>query len=463
MRRSFATRLAVAFGVVGFAGAAITAVLVNVVFGGLLTGYLDQQQQARQDRVVALLAGAYAQRGTWDMTQLDELAPSLAMESVEVRVEDASGHAVWDLANARSGPGMMSGASIQQMMGGAASGPERRVPITVGGQTVGAALVRQPSTGSLPADEAFRSSVTWTLLIGGLVAAVVAMVTGIFLARRATSPVRELTRAAHELASGKRNGRLSHSSEDEFGAMATAFNEMADSINESESLRRTFAADVAHELRTPLMILMSHLEAMEDGVVEVDSAAIRSLHEETQRLSKLVADLEVLASADAARFSLNTKPLDLAAAAAAAAEEFRGLYEKKSVALETQLQPAQIVGDPARLHQVVGNLLSNALKFTPPGGSVRLALQQRDGQAVLEVADSGPGIASEDLPRVFERFFRGHGARSGGSGIGLTVVHDLVAAQGGEVEASNRPEGGALFTVRFPVADEGLALRSQNA
>ena len=462
MRRSFATRLAVAFGVVGFAGAAITAVLVNVVFGGLLTGYLDQQQQAREDRVVALLAGAYAQRESWDTTQLDELAPSLAMESVDVRVEDASGRIVWDLANARRGPGMMSGTSMQQMMGGA-SGPERRVPITVGGQTVGAALIRQPSTGSLPADEAFRSSVTWTLLIGGLVAAVVAMVAGIFLARRATVPVRELTRAAQELASGMRNGRVSHSSEDEFGAMATAFNEMADSIAQSESLRRTFASDVAHELRTPLMILMSHLEAMEDGVVEVDSVAIRSLHEETQRLSKLVADLEVLASADAARFSLSTNPLDLRTAAAAAAEEFRGLYEKKSVTLEAQLQPAQIVGDPARLNQVVRNLLSNALKFTPPGGLVRLTLEQHNGQAVLEVADSGPGIASEDLPRVFERFFRGHGARSGGSGIGLTVVHDLVAAQGGEVEASNRHEGGALFTVRFPVADEGLALRSQNA
>lgn len=453
MRRSYAVRLALAFAAVGVAAAAVTAILVNFVFGGLLTGYLDQQQQASEDRVVALLAGAYAQHHSWDTSGLDALAPSLKMEGAEVQVEDPSGRMVWDLASSQ--PGSMMGGMPQGMMGATSLGAARRLPVSVDGRTVGTAIIQLPATGSLPTDVTFRDAVTRMLLIGGLVAGVAAMGLGVLLARRATGPVRELTRAAQEFAAGNREQRVEHTSSDEFGAMAVAFNSMADSLGDEERLRQTFAADVAHELRTPLMILMNQLEAMEDGVIELGPEAIRSLQEETQRISKLVADLEVLASADAARFTLKKQRLDLADQASAAVAEFARLFEQKSVRLETRFKSVQVDGDPGRLRQVIGNLLSNALKFTPEGGWVRIVVGQGTQQALLEVSDSGPGIPPEELGRVFDRFFRGQGARAGGSGIGLTVVRDLVGAHGGEVVASNRPGGGALFKITLPAASPG--------
>ena len=450
MRSSYTVRLALAFASVGVGAAAVTAVLVNLGFGGLLTGYLDQQQQAREDRVVALLADAYAQHQAWDASELDAVAPSLMMEGTEVKVEDASGRSVWDLDSSQAEN--MMGGMPRRMMVVAPLGAARRLPVTVEGRVVGTAVIQLPVAGSLPADVAFRDSVNRMLFIGGLAAGLTAMLLGVLLARRATGPVRELTRTAQQLAAGNREERVEHHSPDEFGAMATAFNSMADSIAEEDRLRRTFAADVAHELRTPLMILMSQLEAMEDGLIELGPNAIRSLQEETQRMSELVADLEVLASADAARFTLQKQRLDLAQQAAAAWAEFGQLFDQKSVRLEISSEPVEVVGDPARLRQVIGNLLSNALKFTPDGGSVRINVGREGGEARLEVADSGPGIPNAELDRIFERFFRGTGADARGSGIGLTVVRELVAAHGGEIAATNVPGGGALFKVTLPVA-----------
>lgn len=452
MRSRYTIRLVLAFAFVGAAGAMLTALLVNVAFGGLLGGYLDQQQGTRQQQIVTLLADSYAKQGSWNTADLDALAPSMMMmNGAEVKVEDTPGHTVWDLATSPGG-NMMGGIARGGMMGGSALGSAQRLPITVGGAVVGTAVVQLPAVGSLPSDAAFRDSVNRMLLLGGLGAGLLAMLLGVFFARRATVPVRELTRTAQLLAAGNRTLRVEHRSDDEFGAMATAFNSMADAVGEEDRLRRTFAADVAHELRTPLMILSSHLEAMEDGVIDVGPGAIASLQEETQRISRLVSDLEVLASADAAHFSLDRRELDLAAEAEAVAAEFSPLFEQKPVTLETRSEPAPVNGDPARLRQVVGNLLSNALKFTPSGGLVRLGVRQESGHAVLEVADSGPGIPEDEISQVFDRFFRGRGTRTSGSGIGLTVVRELTTAHGGEVTAATAKSGGAVFTVSLPVA-----------
>jgi two-component system sensor histidine kinase BaeS len=449
MRSSYAWRLAAAFAGVGLAAAVLTAVLVNLSFGGVLNGYLDQQQQSRQDQVVALVAGAYQRHQTWDPAELDTVTPTLAMMGASVSVEDVSGQPVWSMPV--GSPGSVMG-GMGSMMGTTALGPSQRLPVTVDGTVVGTAVVRLPLQGQLTANVAFRDAVNRLLLVGGLLGALAAVGLGLMLARRATVPVRDLTRAARQLASGDRAARVAQGSGDEFGQMAAAFNSMADTIVEEDRLRQTFAADIAHELRTPLMILSSQLEAMEDGVLGLGPDSITSLQEETHRLSKLVADLEVLASADAAHFSLHKERLDLAVLTAAVAAEFGQLFQAEAVQLETQLEPAIVEGDPGRLRQILGNLLANALKFTPRGGRVRIRLVREASRAVMTVSDSGPGIPQSELDRVFERFFRGHGGAAGGSGIGLTVVRELVAAHGGEVSAANAGDGGAVFTVTLLLA-----------
>ena len=452
MRRSYAFRLGAAFAFVGVAAAVLTAVCVNLVVGGLLTGYFEQRQAGQQEQVVSALTTSYRAHGGWDQGDLDALGASVAMGGGTLTVLDASGRAVWQSGAAGMGgmQGMMGGAG--QMMGHGALGPERRLTVTVGGAPVGTAILRLPQAGLAPPDRAFRDAVNRTLLVTGAVAAALAVLLGVLLARRATVPVRRLTAAAEAWSRGERDRRVRYSARDEFGAMAASFDRMADSIEDQERLRRAFAGDVAHELRTPLMILRSQVEAMQDGVIDPDDAGLASMHEEVDRLGRMVADLEVLASADAARFTLRTMPVDLRQLAAGVGGELRSLFPDRTLRLDADDRPVVVQGDPVRLRQVVGNVLSNALRFTPEGGSVEVTLSATESEALLRVSDSGPGIPEDELPHVFDRFFRGRHADYAGSGIGLAVVSELVRAHGGSVSAGNLPGRGAVFGIALPLA-----------
>lgn len=453
MRRSFAFRLATAFAGVGIAAAAITMILVNLAFGGRFTSYLEEQRLIRQEQLVAALADSYERMGGWDPADLESLASLALMDGGTVRVVDASGTAVWEPSSTEAGRRMAQ--MHRRMMGSGPLGPERRLPIVVDGSLVGTAVVRVPEPGLLPQDVSFRASVNRLLVAGGIVAGLAALVLGIVLARRATAPARELTRAAKALAAGDRSRRVDYQTPDEFGAMAISFNAMADTIEHEDRLRRDFASEVAHELRTPLTILRTQLEGLQDGVIEPSSRALASLHEETLRLTRLVADLETLASADAAGFSLEQRVIALRPLLDEVALEFTGPFRAEEVRLDVDLEDVAADVDPTRVHQVAANLLSNALKFTPAGGRVRMALRAEGPDAVISVNDTGPGIPADELPQVFDRFFRGRGARASGSGIGLTVARELVRAHGGNIEVSSDPGRGATFTVHLPRGSSG--------
>ena len=449
MRRSYAFRLAAAFAGIGIAAAALTAILVNVSFGTRFTSYLEDQQRAGEQQLMTGFVDSYRRSGGWDAEDLRSLQFLALMDGGTVRVVDPRENTVWD---ATEGVSPQMAAMHRQMMGSGRLGPEQRLPIRVDGEVVGTAIVRLPEAGVLPQDVSFRSSVNRLLLFGGILAGVVALVLGIVLARRATAPARELTRTARALAAGERSERVEFEGPDEFGEMGRAFNSMADSIEEEDRLRRAFAADVAHELRTPLAILRTQMEGIQDGVVEPSSPALASLLEETLRLSRLVADLELLASADAAGFSLVRQPVELRPLLEGAAQEFAGPYEAEDVALRTDLSNVRVEVDPTRIRQVATNLLSNALKFTPSGGEVVLALRVEAGRAIIRVSDTGPGIPADEVTHVFDRFFRGRGVRAGGSGIGLTVARELVRAHGGDIQITSEPAQGTTFTVSLPMA-----------
>src|SRR3990170_3178745 len=452
MRRSYAFRLAAAFTGIGIAAAALTAILVNVSFGTRFTSYLEDQQGARQQQLIAGLTDSYRRSGGWDATDLRSLQSLALMDGGSVRLVDLQGNTVWD---ATTGAGAQMAAMHRDMMGSGPLGPEQQLPVRVDGRVVGTVIVQLPQAGLLPQDVSFRSSVNRLLLFGGILAGVVALVLGIVLARRATAPARELTRTARALAAGERSERVEFEGPDEFGEMGRAFNSMADSIEEEDRLRRAFAADVAHELRTPLAILRTQMEGIQDGVVEPSSPALASLLEETLRLSRLVADLELLASADAAGFSLVRQPVELRPLLEGAAQEFAGPYEAEDVALRTDLSNVRVEVDPTRIRQVATNLLSNALKFTPSGGEVVLALRVEADRVVIRVSDTGPGIAADEIAHVFDRFFRGRGVHAGGSGIGLTVAGELVRAHGGDIQVTSEPGQGATFAVTLPMASSG--------
>jgi two-component system, OmpR family, sensor histidine kinase BaeS len=289
---------------------------------------------------------------------------------------------------------------------------------------------------------------------GGL-AAVLALLVALAVSRRITRPVIRLIESARAMGRGDRRARVGDvpGAPAELRELAVTFDQMADTLAAQEQLRRDLVADVAHELRTPVAVLQANTEALLDGVVAHTPEQTASLHEEVLRLGQMVEDLQTLAAAEAAALQLSLRLCDLAQIAAAAAEDWQASFAAAGISFQRELGPAPVWANPGRLHQVIANLLSNAVKFTPPGGRVQMLLSQADGQARLEVRDTGPGISPEDQPRVFDRLWRGaQAAQIAGSGIGLAVAAELTRAQQGAIQVSSEPGGGSRFTLTLPLA-----------
>jgi len=401
------------------------------------------QQDARTAQTVASLADAYARRGGWvgaDLAPAEQLA---AAGGAMLAVYDAAGGDV--LVGA---VGSMPAEMMRMMHGDPAVGlgPERREPITVAGRVVGVAVLRFPATDLLPAERDMRDALARAQWLAALAAGLVTVPIAVFFARRIVRPVAALAVATTALGRGERGARAAVVTDDEIGDLARGFNAMAEDLERGADLRRRLLADVAHELRTPLTTVQGHLEALRDGVLPPDRATFTVLHDEAARLGRLVADLELLARTEAAGLSLERAPMDLADAGRETAAELGAAFRSKGVGLELALETAPVFGDEARLVQIARNLLSNALKFTPSGGHVRVSTGRASGHAYLEVMDDGPGIASSDLGFVFDRFWRGRSvADVSGSGIGLTVARELARAHGGEITVTSEPGRGAVF------------------
>jgi len=314
-----------------------------------------------------------------------------------------------------------------------------------------------------PAERAYLEAINSSLWLTGGLAALAAVALGLLLARQIAGPVRALTTAARRLGAGDLDQRVPvRSRRDELGELAEAFNSMAEAVGRQEMLRRQMAADIAHELRTPLAVIQANLEAMLDGIRPLSAEEVADVHRETQLLSRLVTDLRDLSLAETGQLPLQKELTDLSALVRTSVGRFSSRAEEKGVRLvvEAAEDPPRADVDPDRVAQVLGNLLDNALRHTPPGGEVVVRLQpgaQRD-EVRVTVRDTGSGIPEEHLPNVFERFYRADRARArtgGGSGIGLAVVKQLVEAHGGRVWAESRPGEGTTLGFVLPAADPG--------
>ncbi len=312
---------------------------------------------------------------------------------------------------------------------------------------------RQPAATFLdlsPAHRARVAEVTGLVLLATLLVTALA---GIRMVR----PLRALAGAARRMTDGDLTVRVKVTANDEIGRVAAAFNTMSERREESEGLRKAMVGDVAHELRNPLSNIRGWLEAAQDGLAVPDGDLVASLLDEAVLLQHVIDDLRDLSAADAGELALHPEPLDLAEIVAQVATAHRGTAEAAGVDLRTEA-PGRLplTGDPVRLRQAIGNLVSNAVRHTPEGGTVtlRAALSaSAPGTAVVEVADTGRGIAPEDLPRVFDRFWRADKSRTrgtGGSGLGLSIVRKLAEAHGGTVTADSTPGRGSVFTLTLP-------------
>lgn len=301
----------------------------------------------------------------------------------------------------------------------------------------------------------FADALDRALLGAGLAAFAVAVLLGLLLSGLISAPLRQMTVAARRLAAGDYEQRVTVRSDDEVGELAAAFNEMAAGLARVEQMRRELVANVAHELRTPLTSIEGYMEALLDGVFPADEATFRRVQREAARLRRLVEDLTELARVESPEFRLERRPVLLDQVVREAVAQFQPRFAEKTVALQAHLppEPVTVLGDADRLNQVLVNLLANALQFTPEGGQVEVVLQEEDRVARLAVRDTGCGIAPEDLPHIFERFYRGDRSRArttGGAGIGLTIVKHIVERHGGTISVESQVGEGSTFQVVLP-------------
>ena len=286
----------------------------------------------------------------------------------------------------------------------------------------------------------FIGSVHRYLIWASIAAFVVALALSVVLMRRILGPLTAITDTAQRIADGDYTGEVPVVSSDEVGRLSTAFNRMSASLRHTEQLRKKMVIDVAHELRTPLTNIKGYLEALADNVLTPSRETILLLQEETLRLTSLVEDIMRLAKADAARTDLHLVEIDAERAIVQMVDAFRPRFEARRISVTMDLAPRDTVisADPEKLSQVVGNLLENALQYTPSGGMLKVSVERSAGQVVFTFANTCVELKDEDIPFIFERFYRGDKSRSrehGGAGIGLAIVKELIEAHGGRVGA----------------------------
>ena len=306
------------------------------------------------------------------------------------------------------------------------------------------ALMQKYSVPTEETHQMFLEAVHRYLFLATVTALGLALLLSFLLTRRVLRPLDRLTEMTREIGQGRFSDRIENPSEDEFGALGQAFNRMADSLQQVEQLRKTMVADVAHELRTPLTNLRGYLEGLGEGVVAPTPETFVMLQKEIMRLVNLVEDLQQLARADAARAYLQRQELDLAELIEQCLGLYRGQFAQKRIEVTRLFDPQaqQIEGDRDKLLQAVRNLLENAWKYTPAGASLYISGERLDGEVRVTFANSGVEIPSDDLPFIFERFFRADRSRTrsqdgGGAGIGLAIVKQLIEAHGGRVGAES--------------------------
>jgi signal transduction histidine kinase len=295
-------------------------------------------------------------------------------------------------------------------------------------------------------------------LWGGFLAIAIAILLSFFLSRRILAPIKALTSAARQVGKGDFSKRIEYPVRGEMGELAQSFNSMADDLQRTERLRRNMVADIAHELRTPLSNLRGYLEAIKDGVVKPDDATIDLLNEEASTLSRLINDLQELSLSDAGELKMETRPEDISGLIRQAVTALLPKANAKGLTVETDL-PVEIPPvniDSHRIKQVLQNLLQNALTHTGQGGKISVSAGQSDKLVSVSVTDNGEGISPEDLPMIFERFYRVDKSRTrstGGSGLGLTIAKRIVEAHGGTIEAASQLGQGSTFSFTLPVAE----------
>jgi signal transduction histidine kinase len=448
--RSISVKLIFAFLIVG----SVSMALVVLVARWTTVNEFDRFVFDRnREGFVAQLSEYYQVRGGWEGVEETFLPPvpvpflrgrPWADEKGPVTLLDKDGVVVL------SGQGHHRGDHMSTMMSSPA------VPIEVDGEIAGWVLMDRGAFQESRAELSFLSRFNQILVLSAVGAGIVALFLGIFLARALTQPVRELTTATRELAEGNLGRQVPVRSQDELGELAESFNKMSAELARSIELRRQMTADVAHELRTPISVILGHADAIQEGALPASPETMEAIRDEATRLERLIEDLRTITRADAGELTLLRQWVSPAILLQQTVKAYRPQAHQRGIDLQVEVPSdlPQIYVDPDRVAQVMANLVDNALRHTPEQGRIILSGTKVSEGVELRVQDTGPGIENEELTRIFDRFYRTGKSRSrdkGGSGLGLAIAKSIVENHGGRIWAESEVGKGTAIVCIFGV------------
>lgn len=410
--------------------------------------YLEGEMEDRVYWVTASLESTYEKFSAWEGDSMVENAVWALMLGFDVKLYDTQGMLIMDTESALDSLSPLVKKrimAISESRTGRGSGKYVPYVLFLGGKEIGVLKVKflRPRKESLFIERSNRLLLISLVALGGI-----AILLSVIFSKKLTNPIEGLTEAAVAIGDGDLRRRVDITAHDEIGRLAGAFNRMARSLQIQESLRKKLTSNVAHELRTPISAIRGELEGMIDGFIPTNKEHLQSLYAEIGRLRKVLDAIEELSQAEASGLTLRRQEFELCSFLSSIVERFTKVFQDRGVGVALECVGKLVVNaDPDKLSQVVINLLSNALKASGAGGSVLVKAFRSDDKMVMEVSDDGPGIKAEDLPNIFERFYRGS---EGGLGLGLTIVRELVDAHGGKVIAESEYGKGSLFKVILP-------------
>ena len=429
-RLTLRARLALALVGVSVLAAGFATLLGNLGLEPRLNEAAHSRLQRSAAHFAGVAAAVYRDSGGWTPAARQELTHLGALDGLRVEIRTPAGRTV------RVGP--------------PPTGPRERAPVVVHGTIVGRVAVAAAGGKLLTPEEShLRHSLDRLHLAAGAAAIAAALLVAFVLAQALARPLRRIRLAAERIEGGDIAARVELGGDPEMRSVGRALNRLAETLEHEEEIRRANVADLAHELRTPVNGLLTRIEAAQDGIL-TGPENLEAMHAETLRLTRLLDDIARLADAERPGLLLEKHTLDLAEVARAVADSFAPRFAERDIHFGAELDSVFVLGDGDRLGQIAANLLSNALRYTEPGGEVRLSARREQDDAVLEVTDTGIGIAPEDLRYIFTRFWRGDRSRSrttGGAGIGLAIVRELVRAHDGRIDVESAPGRGSHFRV----------------
>ena len=466
MKQKISAQLAAGFAFIVLITVAVISVTANGLISRQFEQYVAQQRKMSSEQLAQSLSFQYhAEDGTWNVEYIHGLGMYALKDGYLIRLSDAEGQVIWDAENHDM-------TLCHQIMQDIRTQMSQRRPDLDGNFTTYRYDLKQNDEviGYLDvsyyspyylneSDFRFLDSLNRILLVVGICAAVAAAAAGAVLAKSLSVPLLKVTEITRKISDGDYGARLENENgqTQEIAALSGAVNHMAERLERQETLRRRLTSDVAHELRTPVANVSLNLEMMLDEVWEPTKDRLQSCYEELGRISGIISDLEKLRQMETENMNLELEPVNLLELAQAVETAFEPDLKKKKLTCEVSGEAAAVMGDQRRLHQVIFNLVSNAVKYSTEGGTIQIRVKQEKHKAVLIVEDQGIGMAEEELPLIFERFYRTDLSRSrktGGAGIGLAIVKAIVQAHQGTVTVTSKVCCGSRFTVTLPAGEE---------